>query len=326
MEERLLECLRLALLHNVSDIHFNLINDNVTIEMRLSKRIRKLKPKKDDLKFFRYLQYKSNIDISNKLLPQTGRFETIVDKKLISLRFSIINSYRLTNGVLRILNAHNKLEINNLAVDENTIRFLNEIKNHGNGLFVFSGPTGSGKTTTLYTILNSIVNKKIFTLEDPIEVYSDKYVQLQINEKQNLNYAQGIKQLMRHDPDIIMIGEIRDEVAATMAIRSALTGHLVLTSIHAGNTEMAINRLLELGVNKYQLFDVLQGISNQRLYPKVNYEEKTGIYEIMNREEVLYYLQHKTHSKEFTFLKSKIQDAINKNIIEKEFCFQDLYR
>ncbi len=324
MEDRLNECLRLALAHNVSDIHFNVTKEKVIIEMRLSNRIRRLKSNPNDLKLFRYLQYKSNIDIGNKLLPQTGRFETYVDSKLISLRFSIINSYKISNGVLRILNAHNKLNIKNLTYDLDVYEFLKSISFNRYGLYVFSGPTGSGKTTTLYTILNSIENKKIFTLEDPIEVYSEKYVQLQINEKQNLGYAQGIKQLMRHDPDIIMIGEIRDEVAASMAIRSALTGHLVLTSIHSGNCIMAINRLIELGVNEYQLFDVLKGISNQRLVNTIH-NTKIGIYEFMDREEVIYYFKNKTSSSKFKTLQKRIESSIENGFIYKESAKEDLY-
>ena len=226
--------------------------------------------------------------------------------------------------VLRILNAHNKLNIEDLTYDFEIINYLKDIGLGRSGLYIFSGPTGSGKTTTLYTILNSIENKKIFTLEDPIEIYSNKYVQLQINEQQNLGYSQGIKQLMRHDPDIIMIGEIRDEIAANMAIRSALTGHLVLTSIHSGNCVMAINRLLELGVNKLQLFDVLKGISNQRLYSTIS-NSKTGVYEVMDRKEVIYYLQNETTSKSFKSLEERIREAIKNRIIKEETAKQDLY-
>lgn len=138
---------------------------------------------------------------------------------------------------------------------------------------MFSGPTGSGKTTTLYTLLNAVQNKKIFTLEDPVEVVNEKYVQIQINEKQHMSYADGIKQLMRHDPDIIMIGEIRDETAAKMAVRCALTGHLVVSTIHSFSCVSTILRMLDLGVEKYQLKDVLKGISSQRLFEKTNGEK-----------------------------------------------------
>ena len=125
-------------------------------------------------------------------------------------------------------------------------------------------------------------NKKIFTLEDPIEIQNDSFVQLQINESQHLSYAEGIKQLMRHDPDLLMIGEIRDEEAAQMAVRCVLTGHLVLSSIHSTDCATAIIRMRDLGVKEYELKDVLYGISNQRLFEKED-GSRIGVYEIMCR-------------------------------------------
>ncbi len=322
MEERLGECLKLALYNNVSDIHFSLKNDEIIIEMRVNDKIRKLKKHPDDLKLFRYLQYKANIDIGDKLKPQTGRFEMLIDNKNISLRFSIINSYNVSSGVLRILNNHNSLKVSDLTYKKDTINYFSNIKNHRSGLYVFSGPTGSGKTTALYTILDEIRQKKIYTLEDPIEVFSDKYIQLQINEKQNLSYAEGIKQLMRHDPDVIMIGEVRDSEAALMAVRCALTGHLVLTSIHSFSCVSAIDRLIELGVDKYQLKDVLHGVSNQRLY---SYNKnKIVIYEIMNREELNFYFKYNQTSKSFKSLQQNIAEAVENKIISQEVAFQDL--
>ena len=208
----------------------------------------------------------------------------------LSLRFAVISTINNTNGVLRILNGSMRLCIDSLTNDLEDINWLKDIKNHNEGLFVFSGPTGSGKTTTLYTILNEIENKKIFTLEDPIEVMNDKFIQIQINEKMNLNYASGIKQLMRHDPDIIMIGEIRDDEAAQMAVRCALTGHLVITSIHSSSCISAINRLLDLGVKSYQLEDILMGITSQRLFMNDN-NEYLCVYEIFKREDIEEYFR-----------------------------------
>ena len=114
--------------------------------------------------------------------------------------------------------------------------FFKKMLKKPNGLFLISGPTGSGKTTTLYTLLNSIKNKKIFTIEDPIEIYSNRFIQIGINESINLGYDEAIKQVLRHDPDIIMIGEIRDEITAKMVVRAANTGHLVISTIHAASS------------------------------------------------------------------------------------------
>jgi len=291
MEERLIQIIKAALYYKASDIHFSLFHQEskVIIEMRINKQMYTIKSKKEDIKLFRYLMYKANLDLSDSFLPQSGRFEMDIDNKNISLRFSTVNSYYLTSGVLRILDNHPLLHIADLSYDHKTITYLQNITNHANGLFVFSGATGSGKTTTLYTILNEVKKKKIFTLEDPIEVFNENYVQIQINPSRKLSYQDGIKQLMRHDPDIVMIGEIRDEEAAINTVRCALTGHLVLTSIHASSCIQTINRLLELGVKTYDLKEVLKGISNQRL---ININNKIyGKYEIIQEEEIKKYLQ-----------------------------------
>ncbi len=308
MENRLIECLTIALKYGVTDIHFSLYDDNhVTIEMRIDGKIYKLKERKEDQHFFRYLMFKANLDVSSVTLPQTGQFEMSIGKKKLSLRFSVVSSYQMTSGVLRILSNHSLLNLCDLSEEKEVTNYLAHICLEDSGLFLFSGPTGSGKTTTLYTLLHACKGKKIYTLEDPIEVYSDDYIQIQINEAQGMSYSEGIKQLMRQDPDIIMIGEIRDSVAAQMAVRCALTGHLVVSSIHSSSTEMTIQRMLDLGVSEYQLFDVLKGISNQRLMTKAD-KTKIGIYEIMNQEEINYYVTNKVHSPGFKSINQKLEE------------------
>ena len=309
MEYRLLELLRIALKYQVGDIHFdydNRINKIISIEMRVKDEIKRIKESEDDTKLFRYLIYLSNLDVSNMMNPQTGSFEIDVDNKHLSLRFAVISTINNTNGVLRILSNTMNLKIEDLTIFEDDINWLKRIINHKNGLIVFSGPTGSGKTTTLYTLLNSIKNKKIFTLEDPIEVLNDNFIQIQINEKMNISYATGIKQLMRHDPDIVMVGEIRDEEAANMAVRCALTGHLVITSIHSSSCVSAINRLLDLGVNKIHLQDILIGITSQNLF--LNDKSKyITVYEIFDRKDIDYYFETGKYLKEHISLEQKIE-------------------
>lgn len=309
MEEQLLKCLKIALKYNVSDIHFRLLeNQSLQVEMRINGKIFRLKDRSYDVHFFRYLLYRANMDVSDFYTPQTGQFRCTLEKQVLSLRFSILSSNAIVSGVLRILNNHSDLVIDDLFASPIQADWFHSITNHTSGLFIFSGPTGSGKTTSLYTILNQTKGKKIYTLEDPIEVYSNHYVQIQINEKHNLSYSEGIKQLMRQDPDIIMVGEIRDSIAAQMAVRSALTGHLVLTSIHASSCESTIHRLLDLGVNAFQLQDVLYGIANQRLFHLDN-GKKVSVYEIMNRKEVLYYFKHQQTSQSFIPLSSEVETA-----------------
>ncbi|MEG0177344.1 ATPase, T2SS/T4P/T4SS family [Anaerorhabdus sp.] len=323
MEKRLEELLTIAIHYGASDIHFSLFDEQIKIEFRCKDRMLHVKNQENDLRFFRYLQYRANLDLGNSLLPQTGRFDVDVNNEKVSLRFSVMKSYRMTSGVLRILSANYHLELKQLTYDVQVLKTFKAIENNRSGLFVFSGPTGSGKTTTLYTILNQIKNKKIYTLEDPIEIYSTNFVQLQINEKQDLGYDQGIKQLMRHAPDIIMIGEIRDETAAKMALRCALTGHLVLTSIHAGSCFLAIERLLELGVSRFQLEDVLLGISNQRLYSSSTNNSKVGVYEILNRKGIHEYFK-KEKPKDFKPIKYAISEAIKQGYISITEAKQDL--
>ena len=160
------------------------------------------------------------------------------------------------------------------------------------GLIILSGPTGSGKTTTAYNLLLKLVPKRIYTIEDPIEMKLTDIIQLQVNNRQNLDYENGIKQLMRHDPDVLFIGEIRDEKEAQMAIRSALTGHLVLTTIHAKSCVGVIARLKDLNINMFDFYESISYIINQRLVNKLYQKERLAIYEIMDTKAIAFYHQH----------------------------------
>lgn len=318
MHDRLNAILQIALACNVTDIHFSLYDgdeEQVVIEMRVNGEVRRIRSRPGDDRLFRYIMYRANLDLANVFEPQTGSFAETVEGQRLSLRFALVTSYRMKSGVLRILNNHSALRIEELSEDADTVHWLQHLTDSRSGMYVFSGPTGSGKTTTLYTILSQTEGKKIYSLEDPIEVVQENFVQLQINEKQ-LTYADGIKQLMRQDPDIIFIGEIRDSLAAEMAVRSALTGHLVVTSIHSADCTGAITRMLELGVREYQLRDVLCGIANQRLFTRED-GSRTGVYEIMTRKEILQYMDDHTLPKDHIGLKEKLHEACGRGILSK---------
>lgn len=318
MKNRLQEILKIALAYGVSDIHFDLSSDKkISIEMRIKGQMKQLIPKEEDIRLFHYLMYRANLDVSDISRPQTGSFKETIDHKELSIRFSFVSSYYVKSGVLRILNTTNTLTMNSLSLEEDTKQYLNNITHKTNGLFLFSGPTGSGKTTTVYTLLNETNGKKIFSLEDPVEVVNDKYVQIQINEKQHLSYAEGIKQLMRHDPDIIMIGEIRDELVAQMAVRCALTGHLVISTIHSFSCMSTILRMLDLGVDRYQLQDVLKGVSSQRLFSDRS-DHTFGIYEIMNERQILHYFEKGEVADDFKSLQERVTSFYQQNIISFE--------
>lgn len=318
MEERLIALLRLALKYNATDIHITQRYQETEIEMRIDDQLRKVKGKFEDNKLIRYLQYLSNLDVGNIMAPQTGQFEMEVDGNLLSLRFAVINYLNFQNGVLRILNSRLKVDADNLSNVQKQNAYFKSLLNKDCGLVLFSGPTGSGKTTTLYSLLKAARNKKIYTIEDPIEVFHDNLVQLQVNEAVHFDYAEGIKQILRHDPDIIMIGEIRDDKAAKMAVVAANTGHLVLSTIHTSRASSCISRMVELGVNEDNLYENLLCVSNQRMMVNKNTREKIVLYEIMDRREIDYFHEHRLNSRSFVNIETQICRGIENGIFSKD--------
>lgn len=318
MENRLISLLRLAMRYNATDIHFHLVYQDIKIQMRIDGDLKNVMSKVEDYKLIRYLQYMANLDVGNLLTPQTGQFELEVDGSLLSLRFAVINSLNSSNGVLRILNSNLKVNADNLSHIASQNRYFQSLLNKNCGLIIFSGPTGSGKTTTLYSLLKSVKNKKIYSIEDPIEVYTEEIIQVEVNEATGLDYATGVKQILRHDPDIIMIGEIRDERAAKMAVVAANTGHLVLTTLHASRASSCISRLVELGVNEEHLYENLLCVANQRMMIDKNTKEKIVLYEVMDTNEIEYFRKNKYNSSGFNNIEAQILRGINNGIFEKD--------
>ena len=316
MEDRLLALLRLALKYNATDIHFMIRYHEVTIEMRIDGFCHKVKGKFEDYKLIRYLQYLANLDIGNIMIPQTGQFEMEVDGTLLSLRFAMINEPNCSNGVLRILNSKLKVNANNLSALAYQNDYFKSLLQKTCGLVLFSGPTGSGKTTTLYSLLKYVKNKKIYTIEDPIEVYHDEFIQLNVNEAMDFSYAKGVQQILRHDPDIIMIGEIRDEKAARIAVEAANTGHLVLSTIHTSRASGCISRMTELGISEDHLYENLLCLANQRMLINRMTGKKTVLYEIMDRQEIEYFRTHQRNSDSFCSLEKQIRKGVQDGIFE----------
>ena len=260
-----------SIISNVSDIHL-FLKDQLIIKMRIHGKLKYIESLDyvEGIKFLNFLKYKANINTNYRLLPQTGQFEYLYNKHIYNLRLSYLPSHDFESIVIRILNPKRNIILKKLTPFNDFNAYMLELIKNESGLITISGPTGSGKTTTLYAIIDKLIeddDKNIITIEDPIEVKKDGCIQIQLNELQGLDYKTILKQILRHDPDIIMIGEIRDEKVARIALTCALTGHLVLTTLHAATPYLALKRLMNLGFDKLDIEDVLlSSISLKLLY------------------------------------------------------------
>lgn len=327
MKKKLNQLLKYVYEHNASDVHFTLINHKLMVRMRGLDKIIKIEDKKLDEGLFHYLKFISNLDLGNALLPQSGNFSFKYKSNLLHFRFSYIHTQQAQSGVLRVLNNHPKIELQDLSMDDKQNETFLSWTKFKSGLVLVSGPTGSGKSTTLHAILEIIAqNSKlnVITLEDPIEIQSDHYLQLQVNERMNFHYEEGIKQLLRHDPDVIMIGEIRDEVSAKMLIRCALSGHMVFTTIHAKSCKEAVKRLREFGVSDIDLDETLTAITNQRIYKHKVEAKRVCIYEILEKEDLKKVLSNDKLPTTYEDITKKIKYAIKKGWIQEEAAEGDI--
>jgi general secretion pathway protein E len=214
----------------------------------------------------------ANLDISQTRMPQNGRFSKKFGKDSYDFRISTMPTINGESIVLRVLdNKNSNIKLENIGFSKHTFKLLNKIIHNHQGMILITGPTGSGKTTTMYSILNTLntSSKKIITIEDPIEYNLAKIQQININEDMNFTYDIILKNILRQDPDIIMIGEIRDKLALKVAIQASLTGHLVIATLHTNNAPDTINRLLDLDAQPYLLASSLKAIVSQRLVRKL---------------------------------------------------------
>ena len=315
MEKRFESIIRLALRHRATDIHFSLSDEGISIQIRGIDGLLKLKTDREDEKLFNYLKYQAHIDLSSLNRPQVGAFTYFLDGMFYDFRLAVITTARVRNGVLRILNCHGGMPLAEITADREAQKTFLSWLNKRSGLIIFSGLTGSGKTTTLYSLLKQARNRMVYSLEDPIEVVHDNIIQLEVNERIGFGYDEGIKQILRHNPDIVMIGEIRDEKTAKMAVRAALTGCLVVTSLHARSTTSAINRLVELGVNRHDLLDCLEAVVSQRLCKVRNDNRYTCIFDILTRSEIKAVEQQDGDAR----LKAKVLKAVESGLIEERY-------
>ncbi len=273
IEKKSFQILKDAYETNASDIHFIPRREDMLVELRIHNHLYELAilslPLADRL--IAHFKFRAGMDLGEKRRPQNGAMEVQFQKDTVHLRLSSIPTPYRESLVIRLLPQNHHLLVTDLSIFPESTDLLLSLLNYDSGLIVIAGPTGSGKTTTLYTLLTAAkrrFNARIITLEDPIEKRQDGFVQMEINEKMNVGYADSFKAVLRHDPDIVMIGEIRDLETAKIAIRASLTGHLVLSTIHAYDTLGTIQRLIELGIPRFDLKECLVGVIAQRLVLK----------------------------------------------------------
>ncbi|MDI6732037.1 MAG: GspE/PulE family protein [Candidatus Margulisbacteria bacterium] len=228
-----------------------------------------------------------NLDIAESRQPQDGRTNITIDKLTFDVRVSTIPTIHGEKAVLRLLNRqHAALKIDELGMEPPDLEIYKKIISKKTGIVLVTGPTGSGKTTTLYATLSYLNSKEIniSTIEDPVEYQLPAINQIQINPKAGLTFARGLRSLLRQDPDIIMVGEIRDLETAKIALQAALTGHLVFSTLHTNDAPSAIARLMDIGIEKYLIDASVLGVVGQRLVRKKTdngYQGRIGVYEVM---------------------------------------------
>lgn len=273
----------LAMKHHASDIHFTKVQSKIRATLRGKEGLQEIKSTMIDEALLNYLRYIAHLDLGSGYMGQCGNFTYDFQGETLNFRFSFLSTTQNMTAVLRLLGHHEKFTLDDLVSEPQLSRFKTWCR-LASGLIVFSGPTGSGKTTTLHACMKDISmrgTQRIVTLEDPIEIVDESYIQLQINEKASFTYEYGIKELMRHDPDVVMIGEVRDEESAKMMIRLALSGHLVFTTVHARNALGVIHRLHQFGIAMDDLKAALIAVSSQRLFNCKNDQKKICVYEIL---------------------------------------------
>jgi type IV pilus assembly protein PilB len=263
-----------AITDHASDIHVEPTGKDVRIRYRIDGVLHEVmrSPRNIQNGMISRLKVMADINIAERRIPQDGRISTTIDGRQVDLRVATLPTVNGEKVVMRILDKNQaELRLSELGFEPSNMRRYEESYNKPYGTILVTGPTGSGKTTTLYATLNilNLVSKNVITVEDPVEYQLDGINQIQVNNKAGLTFASALRTILRSDPDIILIGEIRDRETATIAVEAALTGHLVLSTIHTNDAATTPNRLIEMGVEPFLVGSALDCIVAQRLARKL---------------------------------------------------------
>ena len=264
-----------------SDIHFEPFEKEFKIRYRVDGALYEMEPPPRHLAIpvTSRLKVMANLNIAERRVPQDGRIQRQIGDKTVDLRVSCLPTQFGESVVLRVLDRSAvKLDLETLQMPQDIYEYIIEVIEKPNGIFIVCGPTGSGKTTTLYACLNKIntIDSKLLTAEDPVEYEIDGILQVPINEAAGLSFARVLRAFLRQDPDRIMIGETRDLETAQIAIQASLTGHLVFTTLHANDSTGVVSRLIDMGVEPFMLSASLEGVLAQRLVRRICSRCKTA--------------------------------------------------
>jgi type IV pilus assembly protein PilB len=263
-----------AIRANASDIHVEPLADRVRVRIRIDGVLSEImsNPLAARDAIITRLKILAGLNIAEKRIPQDGRIQTLINGKPIDMRVSVLPTIHGEKTVIRIL-AKNDANLNRkyLGINAHNDEMIDRIVKVPQGICLISGPTGSGKTTTLYTLLaeKNDPETNIVTVEDPVEIQIPGINQVQVNVKAGMTFAYGLRSILRQDPDIILVGEIRDGETAEIAMRAAITGHLVFSTIHTNDAVSSINRLIDMGLEPFMVSSALIGVVSQRLVRRI---------------------------------------------------------
>lgn len=266
--------LEYAVYKRASDVHFETFSQNMKVRLRIDGVLVELPAPDGSLgePVISRIKTLANLDLAEKRLPQDGHIERKYFGRLVDFRVSTLPTQYGESVVLRILDKGNwHFDLNKMGISEKILSEFRKALNSGSGIILTTGPTGSGKTTTLYSALAEINNEetKIVTVEDPVEYETEGIVQVNVHDEVGLTFESALRSFLRHDPDKILVGELRDTTTAQVAIQAALTGHLVLGTLHTNDAPSAVTRLIDMGLDAYLIADTVKGIIAQRLVRKI---------------------------------------------------------
>lgn len=263
-----------AIKEKASDIHFEPFEEEFKMRYRIDGVLYEMVPpeKTIGVALTSRVKVMANLDIAERRMPQDGRIPLVVQGKQVDLRIAVLPTMWGESVVMRVLDRSNvQLDLDKIGMRDDDLRSFRQLVNKPNGIVLVTGPTGSGKTTTLYAALNELNNPedKLITTEDPVEYDIDGIVQVQIRQDIDLTFAACLRSILRQDPDIVLVGEIRDKETAVIAVQASLTGHLVFSTLHTNDAPSSIARLLDLGVESFLITATLEGVIAQRLVRRI---------------------------------------------------------